>query len=512
MWTTHNCFSSCGDALTPETPQNPQKISFSSDVIIPPRVAGRAKIDALLENLTPQAIAALSDLLPCLESTALRSYLGHRIAEVCRPELAALIAQGLRMKSVHFLEGCLSKLAAREYESFVQKQPPVLDGECYAEVRRLLAEVCCEPYYMVGDDAWEKNERDVLALSAFPLTILRRCGGPEVADVAITAFTRGGIGAFMNRKALDLLKLYEGRSPKRLLTEGQVLSVATVFDENLRDASIQASLTSFVDMWLSKEPDVLAPSIRDLLLYEVEGLTRHAALDFELELPKLLDSLTLLRHFKDDDVHRLMQSAVNLGDPTISPVALLCLRDAKVSSLRRLVELVSGETDDTVRYRALRVFGQSISPIADRLTFPILEEYLRYTDDLLRSEPTSTGRIIRERELLLEGACRRFFSEPLDSPFMSSLFKAAVDTSETRGPTRVFAVNVFGQIAQTRRLPPVWLYDDFERIQDLQTIANHLEKRLQGVQFPDHSSPADQMRSLFFSSGPSHYGFEIEFS
>jgi hypothetical protein len=95
---------------------------------------------------------------------------------------------------------------------------------------------------------------------------------------------------------------------------------------------------------------------------------------------------------------------------------------------------------------------------------------------------------------------------------MKSLFSAAVDTSEERAAVKSFAVNVFGQIAQGRRLPPIWLYDDFDRILALRRVADHLEARLRGIGFPDNISPADQIRNLFFASGPRHYGFEIDFS
>jgi hypothetical protein len=501
-----------GDALPPETPHNPHFVSISSDSVTPPRVAGRARIDTLLEDITPQSIASLLEFLPTIESTPLLSYVGHRLGEVCRPEIAPVIERGLRMKSVHFLEGCLSKLATREYERFVQKQTPLLEGERFVEVRRLLGEICCEPNYMVSETAWASRHHEVLAISALPLSILRRCAGPEVAEVAVTAFTRGGIGPYMNRKALDLLKLYEERSTERVLSEGDILLVATVLDENLRDENIHASLISLLDSWLSKGSDVDAGSVRDLLLYEVDLLTRNGSIDFDTELPRLLGALKLLRHFKDDGVHRLITRAVELEDPTISPVALLCLRDAKVSSLERLAELVSADVDEHVRYRALMVFGQSISSIADTLSFSVLERYLKYSDEMLRSSGAIAETAIRERKLLLECACRRFYSEPLGGPFMKSLFSAAVDTSEERAAVKSFAVNVFGQIAQGRRLPPIWLYDDFDRILALRRVADHLEARLRGIGFPDNISPADQIRNLFFASGPRHYGFEIDFS
>ncbi len=496
--------------MNPETPKNPQQVSITLELMAPPRVPGRARVDELLKLATPHAYATLLEFESMIESPALLAYLGHRLGEACKPELIPHMELGLRLKSFPFLEGLLSSLATHEYHALVTGLPPRLEGQQYSNVRSLLAQVCCEPGYAVLEDAWKKRREEIFAVSTLPLTILRRCAGREVAEVALKALLKGGILPFMNSKALDLLKLYEERSTAPRLGEDQIIGLVGLFGEDLRDPLVHASATSLMSTWLSKHQDAPPREVRNLLLGHVEKLVSGSALDVDNELLKLLSTLTLLRHYKDNGVQDTFRQAVKLNDPCISPLALLCRADSTPNHKNYLKSIIHQTDDFDDRLAGLRVFGQSISPSVDVLTFPILSKYLIESDGML-SDDRLRSAVFRERRVLLENASRRFLCEPVDSPFLTGLLHAVTSEAPEFRAVKTFAANVLMEVSTSGRLPPVWFYDDTSRLVAVRAAIACVQETIKGITFKGVPSPAEQLEAYFFHVGPKHYGFEINY-
>jgi len=496
--------------VNPEIPQDPKPgISIVIDGVAVPRVQGRVRVDVLLKLGTPHAYASLLEFERDIESPALLTYLGHRLGEGFNPELIPHIELGFQKKSFAFIGGFLASMATHEYHGLVMGRPARIEGAQYAGVRRLLAEVCCEPMYAVTEGAWDKYQDQVYATSTLPLTILRRVAGPEVAEVALKALTKGGVGSFGNRKALDLLKLFEERSTAPHLSEEQTLKLLKVYDGDLRHPTVYASISSLVGTWLRKHQETPPKTVRDALLQTVQGLSSESALDVDNELLRLLGALTMLQHFKDDGVQHTLRSAVKLNDPCISPLALLCRADFAPNFKNYLKSMVTQSGDLEDRLSALRVFGQSISPEVDRLTFPILQKYLIESDEMLGDQEYRDV-ALRERRVLLEAASRRFLCEPVDSPFITGILHSARSDVPEFAALRVFAVNVLAEVSTSGQLPPVWFYDDVERLKSVLAAANYLDERMAGITFKGIKSPSEHMREYFFSIGPKHYGFEVD--
>jgi hypothetical protein len=469
---------------------------------------GQAQINALLNLSTPAADKALLEVQQSTENSRHLFVLGCRFAEELTADRVPNIELGFQRKSYPFMEGFLQAMAAIQYRRLISAESALLGGCEYSSIRRLLAGLCCEPMYSVTEDVWEEKRLQLeRSASYLPLTILRRAAGPEVAEVALKALLQGGVDVVMNTRSIDLLKIYEGGSASRRLTEPQVVSLLRVFNDDLRELSVRLSIAALVGAWLEKNDEDQAYEVRNAILKTAEQfLSENTAVLAETRLV-LLATVAMLKHFKDDGVQRFLTLASQAKSPGLAPLALLCRADANQNFGNYLGSLVLHDEDHKKRLAALPVFALSISPAIDKLTLSILQKYV--LDIAQRREGGAhAADAQQEWDVLIAVARLRFRCGPIDSPFVTSLLQGPLTDAAELLPLKRFAVEVLAQLCRNGSPPPVWFYDRIERLRSVAIAAECLDEYTAGINDKDLKFAGAQMRTCFLITWPSFYGIK----
>jgi hypothetical protein len=493
---------------------NPEKDNPSlSELYRPPRVKGRAKVDALFESGRPEDYEAIGRLIYETPSDRLRSYIGLRLAGDLSPEKAGLACDVIRHRSFQGIHALLCGLAKREFAAILTAEPSVIEGPAYRELRQLIAEVAVEPEFAFMDRERKRFEDLIPCLTSFPITILRRSAGKEIEPALVGAVTRGGLCVDKNRRGLELLILRESASTERVLSDEAIVSIARVLNDPLRDPFTRVLVVSLLDKWLSKQQPLSTQgdiAIRDQL---------HADwLDYSIRPPdlaateslRILDTVRLLRHFEDPVTGLALRKASLHPHPTIALVAKLILPDQREAALTILESRLLGDAPQVLKVQTLRVFGQPISAELDEDLWPIFDRYIRDAWDLSQENDADEDDVATARVIVLQSTLRRFFSEPLSGPFLSNLFASF---KAHNPPMSTVAVNTLTRVASLGQIPFLSFYEDMSNMGPVFESARILWAAVE----KDPSNKGAQrilqkLEEVFVHQGPASYGFEMEFN
>lgn len=487
--------------------------SVEDNLVTPPGNKGR-RIDALLADRSSESLGRLQALLPELDSGSL-AYIGARLADISEPVAVPLMVAGLRMRSYAFVDAFLFGLAAKDRFQASRHRPPPLLGKEFAEVRQLIAEFALDPEVFIPESILRRRGSEIAFSTTLALPVLRRCAGREVEQVAVKALTTGGINAFMNRKACDLLRLREESSPYPVLSDSSIVAVARLLNNDLLDESVAASVGTIVNTWLDKfdgSPSKTGIVLRNMCLETLSSFNGRHGFDFAVDIPKLIRVLGLLRHFNDEGARNVLTRAVKLQDPSLTPVALLSRDGTSAEALTTLAECLDPASPPETRYRALMVFSQSVSQDSDELTFFLLNKYLRDNQRGFEKTKEIPEHLYQEGALIAVWAARRLQSEPMEWPFLRGLFASLGDGPESGGPLSTLATSVLLEAAKTGRIPPLWMYDSTDMIKAVVRASDGLKERYGNIQLDNGAKPHEIVDNVFLYGGPRAYGFELEIS
>lgn len=482
-----------------------------SNLSRPPRIKGRAQVDALFEMGRPTDYEELGRLIYQSDSERLVGYVGTRVgAELC-PEQVGLACDIMRLRSYHGIAALLSNLAQREFATLFASQPSVTEGPEYAELRRLIADVAVWPEYAFSERDVEKYGDNISNVTSFPITILRRSAGREVDDTVVKAVTRGGLCVDTIRRGLEILTLRESSSADRVLSDEAMIAIARTLTDPLRDPFTRVLVVSLVDRWLAKQQPLFSRGdieIRNMLHSEwLEFAEKRIDLTGR-ESITALDAVRLMRHFEDPVTGLALKNATLHPHPTVSLVAKLLHPDQRESALSLLEHRLLGDVPTETKIHAVRVFGQPISPELDEDLWPIFDRYIRDAWELAKSEEADVDDVVTARVMVLQATLRRFFSEPASGPFLSNLFGSF---KSENAPMTTVAVNTLTQVASLGQVPPLSFYEDFKNLipvaESVRILSDALKKD------PTNESAREMLEKLqavFIHQGPSSYGFELE--
>lgn len=476
----------------------------------PPRTALAGKLRKLFDGTpTPEATAELSDILWTSDRTPTLSYFGYRLAAGLSAPLAPLASEVIRRKSFQCTRELLDGLAQREYCQFILGNESVVGGPEFAEFRSLLADLVVSPDCHFTERDWTHHASEIISMTMYPITILRRTSDAVVDSIFIKAATNGGLDPSMNRRVLEMLMLREASDPvTRVLPASGMSEVMRATASLLRDPFNIAQLYSLLDLWASKEENLPSGgecAVRDQLLQRwVEFKDSRDEIRPE-DNPRVLEAIRMLRHFPDPVSALALKEASEHAHPGIRVLAKLALHgptERPFADLR-----MSLKSDNYAeRLAASRVFGYHISPAVDRLLVPILSEY---TQGLWGSDigaAGSDGVVLAQRIVLLQGMVRRFYTERADSPFLNPVLGSI--GSNDSGMVNL-AVNTFVQATQMGRIPSPRFYDAPSAMLSLRSVLTLLSR---GVESDEHEGGRELVRAmeeLFVFRGPAAYGFEL---
>lgn len=511
--------SPSGGSHGPQKPSGTPNVNLEwvdlGELSAPPRNPAGTRLKKLFDTPTPEAIAELSDILWSSEHAPTLSYFGYRLAQALDPSMAGLACEVIKRRSFACTSDLLVGLAQREYSSFAFGAAPIVAAPEFAEFRRLTADLAVSPDCHFVEREWIKHRGEIITLTTYPITILRRSAGHEVDGILLNAATRCGLDEGMNRRALDMLIFRESSVPdKRVLPDLDMVEIARASSSMLRGPFNKAQLFSLLGLWASKRenlPSTGECAIRDHLLQEWLDFKDSAVQVRPEEHPRIIEVVRLLRHFPDPVCSLVLKEAAEHPHAGIRIVAKFAQEGAVESALSDLRECLSPDADLTVTLSALRVFAQHISPSIDAMLFPILDEYVQRTWSLGPREESGQGIIWAQKVILLQGMVRRFFNERADSPFLRPIFDCVGTTNEAMANV---AINTFVQAVQMEKIPPSHFYDSHSVLGALRLTIQILA---QGVKGNDKSVEERQrgqalvsaLEELFVMRGPAAYGFEL---
>ncbi len=486
---------------------------IEDNLVTPPGSRGR-RIDTLLAERSEESLSRLRELLPELDGGSL-AYVGARVADFSEPVAVPLMLAGLKMRSYAFVDAFLFGLAAKDRFQMSRHRPPLLLGNEFSEVRKRIAEFALDPELGVSDAQFRRRAAEINFSTTLALPVLRRCAGREVEEVAVKALTTGGIDPFMNRKACDLLRLREERSPSPMLSESSVISIGGLLESDLVDEVVLAQIGTIVGSWLEKFDGAHSRGgliLRNMFLETVSSFNGRKGLDFSIDMPRLIRTLGLLRHFDDEGAKNVLTRAVKLNDPSLTPVALLARDGASAEALSTIAECLSPGNPADTRLRALMVFSQSLSQTTDQLTFFLLNKYLKDNQRDFGKTQEIPGYLYQEGALVSAWAARRLQSEPLEWPFLRGLLSSLGDGPTSGGAASVLATSAIFETAKTGRIPPLWIYDSTDTIKAVVRASEYLKERYGEHQLEDGERPHEVIERVLLYGGPRAYGFELEIS
>lgn len=498
----------------PSNTPNPEKTAPSlSELYRPPRVKGRAKVDALLESGRPEDFEEIGRLLYQTESRQLLSYVGTRLGAELSPKHIGLACDLMRLRTFHGISDFLSILAQREFAANANSQEPLLAGPEYRELRQLIAEVAVGPEFAFSDRDYRRYTNDISNLTHFPITILRRVAGSEVDAVLVHAVTRGGLCVDTNRRGVELLTLRESSSPDRVLNDEAMISIARVLHDPLRDPFTRVLFVALIDRWLSKQQATFSPG--DIAIREQlhAAWVEYSARPFELtgvESLQALDTIRLLRHFDDPITGLVLTQASLHAHPTISLVAKFIDPAQRREAFAVLESQLLGNVPPDIKLHAIRVFGHPISAEVDQELWPLFDRYVTDAWTLSNSSDSDAEEVAAARVIVLQSTLRRFFSEPVTGPFLSRLFHSF---GKQNPPMSTVAVNTLTQVASLGQIPLLSFYEDFSNMGPVFESARILSDAVER----DPANKAAhgllrQLEEIFVRQGPASYGFEVEFN
>ena len=481
-----------------------------SELSPPPRGAIGSRLKKLFNSPTPDAIAELDQILWTSDQASVLSYFGYRLAQVLSPETAALACEALRRKSIPCTQDLLVGLAQREYCKLMLRERPLLEGSEYSELRKLIASIAVSPECHFIEKDWQEKRRDILTLTTYPITILRGCADRGVDEILLQAATHGGLDPSMNRRALEMLRLRESSDPvKRVLPGFAISEIARETDSYLRDPFNKSQLYGLVDQWTSKQenlPSAGECSIRDQLLYRWKEFQDSAQEIPAEENPEIIEVLRILRHFPDPVSALALKEAAEHPHAGIRIIAKLSLEGQSERAFADLRTCLRKDAHPFDTLAALRVFGYHISPSTDRLLGPVLEEFVQFAWSREAHEKDGNPFLVAQKIVLLQGVLRRFYSEPLDSPFLKPIFDCVGGPNQ---PMSNVGINTFVQAVEIGILPPPHFYDNAVALTSLRTTLEILSQSANKNEGTDSRALLEAVEELFVMRGPAAYGFEL---
>jgi hypothetical protein len=386
----------------------------------------------------------------------------------------------------------------------------VVAGPEFAEFRRLIADLVVSPECHFVERDWARHSSEIVSLTTYPITILRRSAEKETDSVLLKAATGGGLDQFMNRRALDLLTLRELSDPvHRVLPADGMSEIARATGSLLRDPFNIAHLYALLDLWASKEENLPSGGecvIRDMLIERWESFKASKDEIRVDQTPAILSDMRLLRHFPDPLSALCLKEAAEHAHAGIRILARLALEGPSERALADLRLCLRSTENFADRLAASRVFGHYISPDVDHNLIPILDEYVQGLWGSKSESEDGERPVLAERVVILQALVRRFYSERSDSPFLKPIFESIQGRN---GAMINLAVNTFVQATQMGRIPPPQFYDDPSALASLRSTLDLLGRGMSKEQRGEGPTLVEAMEELFVYRGPAAYGFEL---
>lgn len=476
-----------------------------SGLTVPRGSSEARRIAQLLRRPTEKALNEARGILYDTQSRPVLTFTGAYLAKVLAAEHVQFAVDLLKGGALHSTDAFLRGLVAREYKAIRNGLASPIAGADMVPLRVAIASLCVDPALYFSAKTRKHHQGEIDKLLLFPIVLLRRAAGHEVASVFVKAATRGGIEPESNRRGYEGLTHIEEANPgQRVIPAEQVSAILSTMGSFLRDSLNHMDTYAFVERWLQKPAphssgaDGPIAAVLHCLWNEYRGGSG-------LGQEHVMDVIALLRHFDDPVSQMIVEQAANDSDKGIALLARLCRvgpTPCVVSDIHQTA-LQGGSAEE--RHKALRVLGYSLSAEHDVALRPVFSELV--TRAFGDTGPTLDfgSDVVGARSSLISVMARRMFTQPLKASFIADVFSDA--SRQNVAEASLMASTLLG-IARQGRIMPLAFYDDPSL---LAPIALSIELLRYQAKRIDSSlvDIADAIEGHFILDGPARFGFQL---
>ena len=480
-----------------------------SGLTVPQGSSEARRIAQLLRRPTERSLNEAREIFYDTESRPVLTFVGAQLAKVLTANHIGFAVDLLKRGSLCSTDGFVRGLVTRELKAIRYGLSSPIAGASMAPLRAAFATLCVNPNLFFPAHTRELHQGEIDKLLLFPIVLLRRSAGPEVASVLVKAATRGGIDPESNRRALEALTYLEDSHPEQRVVSAEAVSeIVGTMGSFLRDPLNHMDAYAFVERWLQKpvprsagEDRVISGALHALWAEHRGG----NGLGHGPGGANLMDVVALLRHF-DDPVSRLIgEQAGGDLDAGVALLSRLFTTGPNPCVLSELRETALKGDSPEDRFGAIRVLGYALSAEHDAVLRPVFSELV--TRAFGGSGPTSAvgSDVAAARPALVSVMERRLFTQPLGAPFTTEVL---ADSAMQKAAEARLVVSTLLGIARQGRVMPLAFYDEPTRLAPV-GISIELLRYQAMRKDPSIQSIADDIEGHFILDGPARFGFQL---
>jgi hypothetical protein len=420
--------------------------------------------------------------------------IGWRLANNLHARSAELASDLLKLSSFPSIHSFVSELARLEHERMRKGKSPLVEGDAFASLRRHILEFGLREGRAVNNVS-PHDAQSLVDATLAPLSILRRTLDAELQAVVVDSVVQSNVAQHDNRCGIQMLIALERSKQACALSGEQMQSLAAVLRDPLRSDFTLIQIGQLIDLWLEKEDSKRQPQ-RDLIRRQlVQDIYRHAFLGekFAGNEQCLYQSIRLVRHFDDRISKGALEEAANGSDTVPAILAALCINPKVTATMRMVIRRLAGNVSLDERRAVLEVLS---IPVSDEQDFYLAAWMPLFFSALAIKE--ETGLIhpedaYQERLYVWEAIASRVLARGLESPLVGLLLQDSDDGAPLGGEALSGVMMV---LARSGKLPPVWFYDDPDRLRVFYTAAKKMSEKARETRA---SAEAQEMAKRIYS-------------